>query len=317
MTSIVEFLATTPLPCSGGVGGLLAVHTSPLPLGEGQGEGRTVFPFYDANGNITEYVDVSGTIRAHYTFDAFGNTIAQSGDLASIFSHRFSTKYADDETGLYYYGYRYYSPELGRWINRDPIKEEGGINLYSFVNNQIHIYDVLGLTWKPWCCEDECDIPDKRSNFKVLDYYLGPVSPLQNMEIDDALEWASVMADVPTALNRFELLKFLLGRINIGFPTRDVAEFYRNAILNGLPWQAYLLFEVDVCVKDTCCLIFSQNKEKTYRGFEILKLENLGMMGSFPPGTSKDVIPIRTQLIVQKQVERQVLGKTGTGGLFL
>ena len=31
--------------------------------------------------------------------------------MADVFRHRFSTKYYDDETGLYYYGYRFYSPK--------------------------------------------------------------------------------------------------------------------------------------------------------------------------------------------------------------
>jgi RHS repeat-associated protein len=79
-----------------------------------------------------------------------------------------STKYTDVETGLVYFGYRYYSPELGRFINRDPIAETGGINLYAFVqNNPINQYDLLGLytetitlppsytfttdvDWEPW-----------------------------------------------------------------------------------------------------------------------------------------------------------------------
>ncbi|MCK5784253.1 MAG: hypothetical protein KAH06_07385, partial [Desulfobacterales bacterium] len=48
--------------------------------------------------------------------------------------------------GLYYYGYRYYAPELGRWINRDPLGEQGGVNLYSFVlNNPINQSDYLGM----------------------------------------------------------------------------------------------------------------------------------------------------------------------------
>jgi hypothetical protein len=47
---------------------------------------------------------------------------------------------------LIYYGYRYYDPVTGRWPSRDPIEEEGGINLYGFVgNNGINNLDVLGM----------------------------------------------------------------------------------------------------------------------------------------------------------------------------
>ncbi|MDX1681122.1 MAG: RHS repeat-associated core domain-containing protein, partial [Akkermansiaceae bacterium] len=49
-------------------------------------------------------------------------------------------------TGLYYYGYRYYDPNAGRWINRDPIEEEGGLNLYAFVSNDgVNAWDLLGM----------------------------------------------------------------------------------------------------------------------------------------------------------------------------
>ena len=45
-----------------------------------------------------------------------------------------------------YYGYRYYHPQTGRWINRDPIEEEGGLNLYGFVgNNGVNNLDRMGL----------------------------------------------------------------------------------------------------------------------------------------------------------------------------
>jgi RHS repeat-associated protein len=44
-----------------------------------------------------------------------------------------------------YYGYRYYHPQTGRWINKDPIEEEGGLNLYGFVgNNGVSAFDYLG-----------------------------------------------------------------------------------------------------------------------------------------------------------------------------
>jgi len=45
-----------------------------------------------------------------------------------------------------YYGYRYYHPQTGRWINRDPIEEEGGLNLYGFVGNDgVNKIDLLGM----------------------------------------------------------------------------------------------------------------------------------------------------------------------------
>jgi RHS repeat-associated protein len=120
---------------AGGVGGLLFEKRN----------GAIYIPCYDANGNITAYVDTNGTVRASYVYDAFGKTIAQSGDMADVFRFRFSTKYYDADTGLYYYGYRYYSPMLQRWINRDPIEEEGGLNLYEFCkNDSFNYYDYLG-----------------------------------------------------------------------------------------------------------------------------------------------------------------------------
>ena len=122
---------------AGGVGGLLATEVG----------GVWYFPLYDNNGNVTDYVSETGEVVASYTYDAFGRTIAQSGTMADVFPFRFSTKYYDAESGLYYYGYRYYSPELGRWLTRDPIEEDGGDNLYAFCgNNGIGRVDPMGET---------------------------------------------------------------------------------------------------------------------------------------------------------------------------
>ena len=81
--------------------------------------------------------------------DPFGNIVKSSGDLKHENTFRFSTKYQDDETGLVYCGFRYYSPKLGRWVNLDPVFEEGGFNLFSYVNsNPINLIDPFGLI----CC---------------------------------------------------------------------------------------------------------------------------------------------------------------------
>lgn len=73
--------------------------------------------------------------RTKYDYVPFGGTIASTGSMKDDFAFRFSTKYLNDETALYYYGLRTYSPELGRWISRDPIGERGGLNVYGFVGN--------------------------------------------------------------------------------------------------------------------------------------------------------------------------------------
>ncbi|WFB37902.1 RHS repeat-associated core domain-containing protein [Kiritimatiellota bacterium B12222] len=68
----------------------------------------------------------------------------------AIQNNQFSTKYQDAETGYYYYGFRYYDPETGRWPNRDPMQEQGGYNLYAFVGNDgLNQFDYLGnFPWK-------------------------------------------------------------------------------------------------------------------------------------------------------------------------
>jgi RHS repeat-associated protein len=102
--------------------------------------------FYDGNGNVGQLVDDGANIASHYEYDPFGNNIMSSDNMAVGNPYGFSTKYFDNEYDLYYYGYRYYLPELGRWMNSDPIGENGGINLYEFVlNNPANQVDPFGF----------------------------------------------------------------------------------------------------------------------------------------------------------------------------
>ncbi len=58
---------------------------------------------------------------------------------------RFTTHFTDKETGLVYYSQRNYHPSLGRFINRDPIAEDGGRKLYAITaNNPVNSWDYLG-----------------------------------------------------------------------------------------------------------------------------------------------------------------------------
>ncbi|MBT9450109.1 RHS repeat-associated core domain-containing protein [Akkermansia glycaniphila] len=66
---------------------------------------------------------------------------------------QWSSEHYDPELALVYYNYRHYNPLDGRWINRDPIAEKGGRNLYGFVGNSIYNFlDVLG-TDRIYKCE--------------------------------------------------------------------------------------------------------------------------------------------------------------------
>ena len=64
-----------------------------------------------------------------------------------------NVKRYDGAAGTYLYVFRYYAPDTGRWLSRDPIKELGGVNLYGFVgNDSINLIDFLGYSDQP-CCE--------------------------------------------------------------------------------------------------------------------------------------------------------------------
>jgi RHS repeat-associated protein len=76
----------------------------------------------------------------------FGNTLAKCGLLADVNNYRFSSKEWNGNSGLYYYLHRFYDPNLQRWVNRDPVEEYGGVNLYEFVmDNPTTEMDPLGF----------------------------------------------------------------------------------------------------------------------------------------------------------------------------
>ena len=90
------------------------------------------YPATQRQQSIVMYLSESGTVSAEYEYDPFGKVIAHTG---RDFDFLFSTKFYDPDIGMYYYGYRYYSPELRRWASPDPIGEAGGLNLYGFCGN--------------------------------------------------------------------------------------------------------------------------------------------------------------------------------------
>ncbi|MCG8403019.1 MAG: RHS repeat-associated core domain-containing protein, partial [Firmicutes bacterium] len=138
---------------AGGIGGLLSVQEH-----SGTYAGKTYLYNYDATGNVTQLVDAAdGTIVAQYRYDPYGKTrVATGNGYEQVNPFRYQTKFTDDSTQLIYYGYRYYSHSMGRFLNQDPLGEQGGLNLYAFVGNDpINAREYLGLSelrgdWHWW-----------------------------------------------------------------------------------------------------------------------------------------------------------------------
>jgi RHS repeat-associated protein len=133
---------------AGGVGGqLIQRHHLASSI---QQPSLSFAPCYDGNGNITELINLAnGTVSARYEYGAFGETISvDGGAVAEANPFRFSTKYLDVETGLLNYTHRYFDAVSGRWKSKDPIEEDGGVNLYGFVGNDaVNRWDLLGMAY--------------------------------------------------------------------------------------------------------------------------------------------------------------------------
>jgi RHS repeat-associated protein len=122
---------------AGGIGGLLALSST-----ENQ---QTYYYHADGNGNVTALINSSQFLVAKYLYDPYGNVLSQTGPVAHLNPYSFSSKEYHQNSGLSYYLYRFYDPNLQRWLNRDPIQEAGGVNLDRYLkNNPIGYVDSNG-----------------------------------------------------------------------------------------------------------------------------------------------------------------------------
>jgi RHS repeat-associated protein len=125
---------------AGGAGGLLLIRQK-------QGnQTQDLYPLYDGTGHVTALTDSNKTLQAQYAYGPFGEKITATGPHANGNPWRYATKYLDEETGLYYFGKRYYDPITGQWISRELLGEEESLNLYSYCHNDsVNRVDLLGL----------------------------------------------------------------------------------------------------------------------------------------------------------------------------
>lgn len=102
--------------------------------------------FQTANhaGSVTEITDNSGALKSQYIYDSFGRAFATVENI--LFEFKYAEYYCHSRSGLDFTTFRAYNPALGRFMNRDPIAEGGGTNLYAYTHNEpINRTDPSGL----------------------------------------------------------------------------------------------------------------------------------------------------------------------------
>ncbi|MEY2483497.1 MAG: hypothetical protein QOK24_2025 [Verrucomicrobiota bacterium] len=98
----------------------------------------------DHLGSIREMFGSTGTVVARYDYDPYGRSTTVLGTTPTDFN--FTGLYRHSKSNLDLATFRGYDPDLGRWLSRDPIAEQGGLNLYNYVRNgPVAGVDLTGL----------------------------------------------------------------------------------------------------------------------------------------------------------------------------
>ncbi|HTC21775.1 MAG TPA: RHS repeat-associated core domain-containing protein, partial [bacterium] len=112
-----------------------------------QGEQISGTNYYFAKdhlGNIREVTDSSGNLQASYDYDLYGRQAVLSQAVTADFGY--TGMYMERAAGLDLTLYRAYDANKGRWLSRDPLLENAGLNLYEYLgNNSVKWIDSLGL----------------------------------------------------------------------------------------------------------------------------------------------------------------------------
>lgn len=107
------------------------------------GAGGTNTLLVDALGSTLELADSSGTLQTHYTYESFGATSVSGATSTNPVQF---TGRENDNSGLYYYRFRYYDPGRERFLTEDLLGRSTGADLYTYANNNPVLFvDPLGL----------------------------------------------------------------------------------------------------------------------------------------------------------------------------
>ncbi|MDF7647059.1 DUF6531 domain-containing protein [Erwiniaceae bacterium L1_54_3] len=131
--------------------------------GETEHEAQVYWYHNDVSGMPRELTGTDGNVAWRAEYRVWGNTVRVKQDeirhSEPVYQPlRYQGQYYDAETGLHYNRFRYYDPDVGRFVSQDPIGLNGGLNLYQYAPNPLNWIDPLGL--------QKCD-PLDRNEWKI------------------------------------------------------------------------------------------------------------------------------------------------------
>jgi len=111
---------------------------------------QAYFYHFDGLGSTIAVTDSSGNVVNKYVYDEHGKVLNQEEAISNPFKYVGQYGVMDEGNGLLYMRARFYDPEIGRFISKDPIGFAGGLNLYAYTgNNPVNRVDPLGLQTNP------------------------------------------------------------------------------------------------------------------------------------------------------------------------
>ena len=226
-----------------------------VPLAMWKHSDNTLFAYLvDANKNVLGLYVPSGTRVATYLYGPFGQKLSESGNAAPSNPLQFSSEQFDADLGLVYYNFRYYFPNIGKWLTKDPIGEMGGWNLYAFCrNNAVN-------TWDRWGLEVSVEKEDSDNCFTVHFYYNSERNTKKWFDRLDIFDWAD--HEDNNYLSHVAISTTGIHKEPVGFYpkyTEDIWEGFKIPFRMGFGGEVKTEHRDDLIVSYTCCCV---EKEK-------------------------------------------------------
>jgi RHS repeat-associated protein len=230
-----------------------------LVLRDRPGSSERLYAMSDALGSVTALTNASGTMEERYGYYAFGfpRFMNASFGIISSSAYDWNVLYAsyrrDSETGYYQVRNRYLHPGLGRWLTRDPIGYDGGINLYAYVgNSSVNWTDPMGLLFGL--------IPILGTIEHLIEISLSDVDGTKTSDYTVHQDWAQEACKQDIAEQEFSKLA-AFGAAGV---LRDVVEYVSGTLIAylGENWIAKIfggIIDFDAVIES---LVLNDAKEK-------------------------------------------------------